>query len=108
MTDQHTPRAVRWCTAAAGTAGAVAWLRVQLGPWPAALVIAPAVWGSTIAMWWRAERRPTGPALPVHHRAGPVVVERTTATHVEFARGLAGVAAWYLDACEADEAVSER
>jgi hypothetical protein len=106
VTGRRTPRALRWCAGAVAAAGAVAWLRVQLGPWPAALVIAPALWLSVIGAWWRAEagaeRRAELAAPPVHHRPAPGDVERTTATHVQFARGLHEVSAWYLDACERD------
>jgi hypothetical protein len=79
-------------------------VRVLLGVWPAA--VAGAVAGTVgllfgLAAWDRRARpRPVGPRVEVvevvrarRGRAGGGV-------HVEFARGLSGLADWYLSECE--------
>ena len=85
----------------------VAVVRTVAGVWPAALVGAVVVTVGLLAGWAAVERRVTERV-----RARPVVVERgprgpgrpdAGAGHVAFARGLAGLAAWYLAECERQE-----
>ena len=84
-------------------------VRVLLGVWPAA--VAGAVAGTVgllvgLAAW---DRRPVaGRARPVERGPRVEVVEVIQSrrgpvgggVHVEFARGLAGLADWYLSECE--------
>ena len=81
-------------------------VRVLAGVWAAAVLGAVVVMVGLLAGWAAVERRMTERA-----RARPhvVVVERgprgpgrpdAGAGHVAFARGLAGLAAWYLAECE--------
>ena len=84
----------------------VAVVRVWAGVWAAALVGAVVVTVGLLAGWAAVERR-----MNERLRARPpvVVVERRPrgpgrldagVGHVAFARGLAGLAAWYLAECE--------
>jgi hypothetical protein len=84
-------------------------VRSVAGVWPAALLGAVAVTVGLLVAWAAVERRMTERA-----RACPpvVVVERgprgpgrldAGAGHVAFARGLAGLAGWYLAECERQE-----
>ncbi|HEX6235987.1 MAG TPA: hypothetical protein VFZ68_02270 [Acidimicrobiales bacterium] len=78
-------------------------VRLVLGVWPAAL--AGAVAGTVgllfgLAAWDRRVRpRPVGPRVEVVEvvQVGP---RAGGGVHVEFARGLAGLADWYLSECE--------
>jgi hypothetical protein len=79
-------------------------VRVLAGVWTAAVLGAVVVTVGLLAGWAAVERRVTERA-----RARPMVVERgprgpgrpdAGAGHVAFARGLAGLAAWYLAECE--------
>ena len=81
-------------------------VRVLAGVWTAAVLGAVVVTAGLLAGWAAVERRMTERV-----RARPVVVvaERgprgpgrldVGAGHVAFARGLAGLAAWYLTECE--------
>ena len=88
-------------------------LAVELvGPWPAPLVVGLVLVAAALRAWLRlVEPR----LFPPHAGPGPRA-SRTTGgagrpvddvgldgRHVEFARALAGVAAWYLDECEHEE-----
>lgn len=86
-------------------------VRVLLGPWPAALV--GAIAGTVglllgLAAWDRRARPVAGRSRPVGRGPRVEVVEVVRArpgpagggVHVEFARGLAGLADWYLSECE--------
>jgi hypothetical protein len=77
-------------------------VRAVAGVWPAALLGAVAVTVGLLVAWAAVERRVTERV-----RARPPVVERgprgpgrLDGEHVAFARGLAGLAAWYLAECE--------
>jgi hypothetical protein len=88
-------------------------LAVELvGPWPAALVVGLVLVAAALRGWVRlVEPR----LFPSHagpgHRASrttggagrPVDDVGLDGRHVEFARALAGVAAWYLDECEHEQ-----
>jgi hypothetical protein len=85
----------------------VAVVRVWAGVWAAALVGAVVVTVGLLAGWAAVERRMSErlrapvPALNHHHgRAGPGGLD---GEHVAFARGLAGLAAWYLAEREQQE-----
>jgi hypothetical protein len=81
----------------------VATVRAVAGVWPAALLGAVVLTVGLLVAWAALERRVTD---RVRARP-PVVVERghrgpgrLDGEHVAFARGLAGLAAWYLAECE--------
>jgi hypothetical protein len=85
----------------------VAAVRALAGPWAAAVVGAAVLTCGLLVGWAAVERRVTSRV-----RARPVVVERgprlpghldAEAGHVAFARGLAGLAGWYLAECERQE-----
>ena len=81
-------------------------LAVELvGPWPAALVVGLVLVVAAVRRWVRVVEprlfpppRQTGPRARA--TTGPVDELGLDGRHVEFARALAGVAAWYLDECE--------
>ena len=82
-------------------------VRVLAGVWPAALFGAVVVTVGLLAGWAAVERR-----ISERLRARPpvVVVERgprgpgrLDGEHVAFARGLAGLATWYLAECQRQE-----
>ncbi|HSI93365.1 MAG TPA: hypothetical protein VK925_07675 [Jiangellaceae bacterium] len=82
----------------------VAMVRAWAGVWAAALVGAVVVTVGLLAGWAAVERRMSD---RVRARPPVVVVERghrgpgrLDGEHVAFARGLAGLAAWYLAECE--------
>jgi len=78
-------------------------VRAWAGVWPAALLGAVVVTVGLLAGWAAVERRVTdrGRARPVVvHERGPRGPGRLDGEHVAFARGLAGLAAWYLAECE--------
>ena len=84
-------------------------VRSVAGVWPAALLGAVAVTVNLLVAWAAVERRMTE---RVRARPPVVVVERgprgpgrldAGTGHVAFARGLAGLAGWYLDECERQE-----
>jgi hypothetical protein len=76
-------------------------VRSVAGVWPAALLGAVAVTVALLVAWAAVERRVTDRvrARPVVER-GPRDPGRLDSEHVAFARGLAGLAAWYLAECE--------
>jgi hypothetical protein len=81
----------------------VAVVRASAGVWPAALLGAVAVTVGLLVAWAAVERRVTErvrarPAVLVER--GPRGPERLDGEHVAFARGLAGLAGWYLAECE--------
>jgi hypothetical protein len=85
---------------------AVMAVRAWLGVWPAALLAGALGTAAFMAALAALDRRPPARHVPVSH---PVPVTRATprdtakrldGRHLEFARGLAGLAAWYLDECE--------
>jgi hypothetical protein len=87
-----------------GLALVVVTVRVLAGVWAAAVLGAVVVMVGLLAGWASVERRVTERV-----RARPVVVDGgprgpgapdAGAGHVAFARGLAGLAAWYLAECE--------
>jgi hypothetical protein len=87
-------------------------VRVLAGVWTAAVLGAVVVTVGLLAGWAAVERRVTERA-----RARPMVVERgprgpgrpdAGAGHVAFARGLAGLAAWYLAECERQDREAPR
>ena len=81
-------------------------VRAWAGVWPAALLGATVATVGLLVAWAAVERRVTE---RVRARPPVVVVERGPrrveheAGHVAFARGLAGLAAWYLAECERQE-----
>ena len=89
-------------------------LAVELvGPWPAALVVGLVLVVAAVRGWVRVVEprlfpppRQTGPRARAttgpraRATTGPVDEVGLDGRHVEFARALAGVAAWYLDECE--------
>ena len=84
-------------------------VRSVAGVWPAALLGAVVVTAGLLVAWAAVERRVSE---RVRARPPVVVVERGPrgpgrldgeAGHVAFARGLAGLAAWYLAECERQE-----
>jgi hypothetical protein len=82
-------------------------VRVLAGVWPAALFGAVVVTVGLLAGWAAVERRMTErvrarPPVVVVER-GPRGPGRLDGEHVAFARGLAGLAAWYLAECERQE-----
>jgi hypothetical protein len=84
-------------------------VRAWAGVWPAALVGAVVVTVGLLAGWAAVERRMSErvrarPRVVVDER-GPRGPGRPDAGvgHVAFARGLAGLAAWYLAECEGQE-----
>ncbi|HEX5367316.1 MAG TPA: hypothetical protein VFW63_11730, partial [Acidimicrobiales bacterium] len=96
--------ASRW---AAGLVAAAGWpflLAHVLGPWPAAVVLAPTFVVTIILGWASLERRIFDAPPPPERWAPPVRarVDPEADPHVEFARGLRGVATWYLDECTAE------
>ena len=85
----------------------VAAARALAGVWAAAVVAAVVLTAWLLAGWAAVERRVTARV-----RARSVVVERgprgpgrldAEAGHVAFARGLVGLAGWYLAECERQE-----
>jgi hypothetical protein len=76
-------------------------VRSVAGVWPAALLGAVVVTAGLLVAWAAVERRVTERvrARPVVER-GPRGPGRLDGEHVAFARGLAGLAAWYLTECE--------
>jgi hypothetical protein len=83
-----------------------------VGPWPAALVVGLVLVAAALRGWVRlVEPR----LFPPHAGPGPHASSTTAGAgrpadgvgldgrHVEFARALAGVAAWYLDECEHEQ-----
>jgi hypothetical protein len=76
-------------------------VRSVAGVWPAALLGAVVVTVGLLVAWAAVERR-----VSERVRARPVVEReprgpgRLDGEHVAFARGLAGLAAWYLAECE--------
>jgi hypothetical protein len=79
-------------------------VRAVAGVWPAALLGAVAVTVGLLVAWAAVEQRVTE---RVRARPPVVLVERAPrgpgrldGEHVAFARGLAGLAAWYLAECE--------
>jgi hypothetical protein len=98
-------RPVRWIV---GPVAVVLTIRVVVGVWPAALVGAVMVTAGVVAALAAIDPRPTerrsAVQVPVRHVD---VTPRQTgqdgglqSRHLEFARGLAGVAEWYLAECE--------
>jgi hypothetical protein len=82
----------------------VAVVRASAGVWAAAVLGAVAVTVGLLVAWAAVERRMTErararPPVVVVER-GPRGPGRLDGEHVAFARGLAGVAAWYLAECE--------
>jgi hypothetical protein len=78
-------------------AGLVVAVRLVLGAWPAAFVLAAVGVGWLLVLWAGVEARAFGgdrPAGGAHSDDAPA------AGHVAFARALAAVAASYLAACE--------
>jgi hypothetical protein len=92
-----------------GAVALVVVVRAWVGVWPAALVGATAVTVGLLAGWAALDRRLFTARA---HRARPVLVGGPPgarpldgqAGHVVFARGLAGLAGWYLAECERQEA----
>jgi hypothetical protein len=85
----------------------VAVVRVWAGVWAAAVVGAVVVTVGLVAGWAAVERRMSDrdrarPPVVVVER-GPRGPGRLDGEHVAFARGLAGLAAWYLAECERQE-----
>jgi hypothetical protein len=80
----------------------VAVVRAWAGVWAAAVLGAVMVTGALLAGWAAVARRMTERART---RPPAVVVEPLDAGpgHVAFARGLAGLAGWYLAECERQE-----
>jgi hypothetical protein len=90
----------------------VAVVRAWAGVWAAALVGAVVVTVGLLAGWAAVERR-----MSERLRARPPVVlvergprgpGRLDGEHVAFARGLAGLAAWYLAECEQQKLEAQR
>jgi hypothetical protein len=79
----------------------VAIIRVLAGVWAAAVLGAVVVTAGLLVAWAAVERRVTERvrARPLVER-GPRGAGRLDGEHVAFARGLAGLAAWYLAECE--------
>jgi hypothetical protein len=82
-------------------------VRAGAGVWAAALVGAVVVTVGLVAGWAAVERRMgervrARPPVRVVER-GPRGRGRLDGEHVAFARGLAGLAAWYLAECERQE-----
>ena len=82
-------------------------VRAWAGLWAAALVGAVVVTVGLVAGWAAVERRMSErvrarPPVVVVER-GPRGPGRLDGEHVAFARGLAGLAAWYLAECERQE-----
>ena len=83
-------------------------VRAWVGVWPAAVLGATAVTVGMLSGWAALDRRLFTPHPP---RARPVVVAGPRGPrpldgdggHVAFARGLAGLAGWYLAECERQE-----
>ena len=78
-------------------------IRSVAGVWPAALLGAVVVTVGLLVAWAAVERRVTErvrarPAVVVE--CGPRGPGRLDGEHVAFARGLAGLAGWYLAECE--------
>jgi len=81
-------------------------VRVWAGVWPAALLGAVVVTVRLLVAWAAVERRVTERVRarpPVVVERGPRGPGRLDGEHVAFARGLAGLAAWYLAECERQE-----
>ena len=82
----------------------VAVVRASAGVWAAAVLGAAVVTVGLLAGWAAVERRMTERARArppvVLVERGPLGPGRLDGEHVAFARGLAGVAAWYLAECE--------
>jgi hypothetical protein len=76
-------------------------VRSVAGVWPAALLGAVVLTVGLLVAWAAVERRVTEwvRARPVAVR-GPRAPGRLDGEHVAFARGLAGLTAWYLAECE--------
>jgi hypothetical protein len=86
-------------------------VRVLAGVWTAAVLGAVVVTAGLLAGWAAVERRVTDRvrARPVVvHERGPRDPGRLDGEHVAFARGLAGLAAWYLAECERQEREARR
>ena len=96
----------RWVRRVVGLVLVVVTVRAWAGVWPAALLGATVATVGLLVAWAAVERRVTE---RVRARPPVVVVERGPrrveheAGHVAFARGLAGLAAWYLAECERQE-----
>lgn len=79
-------------------------VRLMLGVWPAALagaVVALVVLVRALGALDRHTTRPRpapAPVVPVGHR--PTPLPQLDGQHLTFARGLAGLADWYLTECE--------
>jgi hypothetical protein len=101
---------VRWRAVrrVVGVVTVVLMVRVVVGVWPAALVGGAMVTACAAAALAAIDPRPTDrrsivriPARPADATAcGPGPVRGLEGRHLEFARGLAGVAEWYLAECE--------
>jgi hypothetical protein len=98
-------RPVRWIV---GPVAVVLTIRGVVGVWPAALAGAVMVTAGVMAALAAIDSRPTEQRSPVHVPVRPAAATpRQTGQdgglqgrHLEFARGLAGVAEWYLAECE--------
>jgi hypothetical protein len=96
----------RWVRRVVGPVLVIVTVRAWAGVWPAALLGATVATVGLLVAWAAVERRVTE---RVRARPPVVVVERGPrrveheAGHVAFARGLAGLAAWYLAECERQE-----
>ena len=80
-------------------------VRVLAGVWTAAVLGAVVVTAGLLAGWAAVERRGTERVLarPAVVERGPRGPGRLDGEHAAFARGLAGLAAWYLAECERQE-----
>lgn len=87
-----------------GLVVAVAVVRAWAGVWPAAVVGAVVATVGLVAGWAAVERRHTPDRRVQVERGsrGPGRLD-AEAGHVAFARGLAGLSAWYLAECERQE-----
>lgn len=100
----------RWAVGLLAAAGWPVLLAHVLGPWPAAAVLAPTFVVAIIVGWASLERRIFDVPPPPERWASPVRarIDPEADPHVEFARGLRGVADWYLGECTAERDAADR
>ena len=98
----------RWVRRVVGPVLVIVTVRAWAGVWPAALLGATVATVGLLVVWAAVERRVTErvrarPAVVVERGArGPGRLDAGPG-HVAFARGLAGLAGWYLAECEQQE-----